>query len=290
MALRPFQTLYYIDRDMEAVELESVGSGTAAVFCARNPGRDGLNEDAAAVIPVAQNQCVLVLADGFGGHPAGAQAAEIAVRSVARLVRAGTTAEDNLRSAIVDGFERANQAVRDLGVGAATTLAVVEIAGDRARSYHVGDSAVLVVGQRGRVKMKSVPHSPVGYAVESGLIDENEAMNHEERHFVSNMVGSAEMRIEIGPTLTLAARDTVLLGSDGLWDNVMFDDVVDQIRKGPLNTSVQNLVSDCRARMLSPNSDLPSKPDDLAVIAFRRARAAVVAAAGGSRHQDSITP
>ena len=273
MALQTCQTVYYIDRHMEAVEVESVGPGNAAVYCSRSPGREGPNEDAAALIPVAQGHCVLVLADGFGGHPAGAQAAEIAVRSVERLVCAATPTDDTLRSAIVDGFETANQGVRDLGVGAATTLAVVDIEGDRVRSYHVGDSAVLVVGQRGRIKMKSVAHSPVGYAVESGLIDEQEAMNHEERHVVSNMVGSAEMRIEIGPILVLAARDTVLVGTDGLWDNVMFDDVVEQIRKGPLEKSVQKLVADCRSRMTSPTPDLPSKPDDLTVIAFRRVRA-----------------
>jgi serine/threonine protein phosphatase PrpC len=273
MALQTCQTVYYIDRHMEAVEVQSVGSGSVAVYCSRSPGREGPNEDAAALIPAAPDHCVLVLADGFGGHPAGAQAAEIAVRSVERLVCAATPTDDSLRSAIVDGFETANQEVRDLGVGAATTLAVVDIESDRVRSYHVGDSAVLVVGQRGRIKVKSVAHSPVGYAVESGLIDEQEAMNHEERHVVSNMVGSAEMRIEIGPSLALAARDTVLVGTDGLWDNVMFDDVVEQIRKGSLAKSVQKLVADCRSRMTAPTPDLPSKPDDLTVIAFRRVHA-----------------
>lgn len=272
MALQACQTVYYFDRDMDSVQTEPAGSGSAVVFAARCPGQEGPNEDAAALIPVAGDHCVLVVADGFGGHPAGAQAAEIAVRTIERFVCAATPAGDSLRSSIVDGFEKADAAVREMGVGSATTLAVVDIEGNRVRSYHVGDSAILVVGQRGRVKMRSVPHSPVGYAVESGLIGEEEAMNHEERHIVSNMVGSAEMRIEIGPTLELALRDTVLLGSDGLWDNVLFDDVVDRIRMGPIEDAVNGLAVECRNRMTNPTPDLPSKPDDLTIVAYRRVR------------------
>jgi serine/threonine protein phosphatase PrpC len=94
-------------------------------------------------------------------------------------------------------------------------------------------------------------------------------MNHEERHFVSNMVGSAEMRIEIGPSIELAVRDTVLMGSDGLWDNVMFDDIVEHIRKGPLKKSAQRLVDKAGKRMTHPVGDVPSKPDDLTMVAFR---------------------
>jgi serine/threonine protein phosphatase PrpC len=271
MALQTCQTLFFIDSDMESVELHPIGPGNTAIFSARCPGREGPNQDAAAVIPVADDHCVLVISDGFGGHPAGAQAAETAVRQIERFVCEHAPGGDNMRSAIVDGFERANVAVREMGVGAATTLAVVDIESNQVRSYHVGDSAILVVGQRGRIKMRSVAHSPVGYAVESGLIDEEEAMNHVERHVVSNMVGSAEMRIEIGPNITLTPRDTVLLGSDGLWDNMMFDDVVEQIRKGPIEKSLGALSRECLTRMTAPSPDNPSKPDDLTTIAFRPA-------------------
>jgi serine/threonine protein phosphatase PrpC len=257
---------------MESVESAEVVPGTTVVFATRCPGGEGPNQDAAALIPVAENRCVVVLADGFGGHAGGAQAAEIAVRRIEKSVCERESAGDNLRPAIVDGFEKANDAVRELGVGAATTLAVVDIDGEQIRSYHTGDSAILVVGQRGLVKMRSVAHSPVGYAVESGLMDEREAMNHEDRHVVSNMVGSAEMRIEIGSSLRLALRDTLLLGSDGLWDNMMFEDIVERIRKGPLKKSVSKLVADCLDRMTRSPSGIPSKPDDLTVIAFRRAK------------------
>jgi serine/threonine protein phosphatase PrpC len=269
MALQTCSTRFYLDCEMAGAEAAEIGAGIAAAVSARCPDREGPNEDAAAVIPLADGRSVLVIADGFGGHPAGDRAAEIAVRQIERSVCQNTPEGDSLRSAIVDGFERADATVREMGVGAATTLSVVEIEGNQLRSYHVGDSAVLVVGQRGRVKMRSVSHSPVGYAVESGMIDEEEAMNHEDRHVVSNMVGSSEMRIELGPSLTLAPRDTVLLASDGIWDNMMFDDIVERIRKGPIQKSLSAIAAACRERMTDPSPDLPSKPDDLTGIAFR---------------------
>jgi serine/threonine protein phosphatase PrpC len=254
---------------MAAAEAAETGSGITAVISSRCPEREGPNEDAAAVIPLGNGRSVLVIADGFGGHPAGARASEIAVRQIEKSVCENPPDGDSLRSSIVDGFERADAIVREMGVGAATTLAVVEIEGTQLRAYHVGDSAVLVVGQRGLVKMRSVSHSPVGYAVESGIIDEAEAMNHEQRHVVSNMVGSAEMRIELGPSLALAPRDTVLLASDGIWDNMMFDDIVEWIRKGPVEKSLSGIAAACRERMINPSPDLPSKPDDLTGVAFR---------------------
>ena len=49
-----------------------------------------------------------------------------------------------------------------------------------------------------------------------------------------NVIGSSDMRVEVGPALQLAARDTVLLASDGLFDNLYIDEIVDTIRRGPL--------------------------------------------------------
>jgi serine/threonine protein phosphatase PrpC len=175
-----------------------------------------------------------------------------------------------LRGAILNGFEDANQAVLGLGFGAATTLAAVEVQGSRVRPYHVGDSLILVVGQRRKVKLHSVPHSPVGYGVESGLIDEKEAMYHEERHIVSNVLGAQDMRIEIGPVLELAPRDTLLIASDGLWDNLHTEEIVEVVRKGPLLVAVDSLATKCDDRMRNGGDSTPSKPDDLTFILFRQ--------------------
>ncbi|MHC4091793.1 MAG: PP2C family protein-serine/threonine phosphatase, partial [Planctomycetota bacterium] len=184
----------------------------------------------------------------------------------------GATEDDGLRSAILDGFERANERVVELGGGAATTLAAVEIDAATIRPYHVGDSMILAVGQRGKVKLHTVSHSPVGYAVEAGLLDAREAIHHEDRHVVSNIVGSAEMRIEVGRTLKLRPRDTVLVASDGLFDNLHLEEIVECIRKGPLQKAAERLAAAGRKRMEQAQEGHPSQPDDLTFVLYRGTR------------------
>lgn len=260
----------YLERDMDAPELVAAAGGTACVLSVRCPDKPTPNEDAAAVIPFSDEAAVLVVADGLGGAMMGEQASRLAIESLRAEIRTAAASGSQLRTAIIDGIERANVAVKELGVGAATTLAAVEISGRTIRPYHVGDSIILVAGGRGKLKLQTVSHSPVAYGVEAGLIDQTEAMHHEDRHLVSNFVGTAEMRIDIGPSLELSARDTLLIASDGLVDNLHLEEIIAAIRKGRLEQSAAQLAAGSRARMLHQQNGEPSKPDDLTLIAFRR--------------------
>jgi len=253
-----------------AVAFHAVARGEVAVYSARSPAKDSDNEDGAAVIPVDDERAVLVVADGLGGQRSGAEAAELALKTLTECVTAPAPEDQVLRTAVLDGFDRANAAVAELAVGAATTLAAVEIEDATIRPYHVGDSMILVVGQRGKVKLCTVSHSPVGYAVEAGLLDEKEAIHHEDRHLVSNIVGTPEMRIEVGRTLGLQPRDTLVLGSDGLFDNLHLEEITEYVRKGPLPRAAEAMADACRQRMCEPRADHPSKPDDLTFLLYRR--------------------
>lgn len=252
----------------------TVAAGEAVVFSARAPDKLTYNEDSAAVIPVNDTSGILVVADGLGGERAGHEASALAMRTLMETVRASTGDRDatQLRAAILDGIETANRLILDMGIGAATTIAVVEINEGHVRPYHVGDSMILVVGGLGKLKLLTVSHAPVAMAVEAGLLDAAEAMHHDERHIVSNVVGSSTMRIEIGPPLKLAPRDTVLIASDGLSDNLHMEEVIARIRKGPLTRAMSKLVAAADQRMRTPQPGLPHKPDDLTVIAYRRHR------------------
>jgi serine/threonine protein phosphatase PrpC len=166
-------------------------------------------------------------------------------------------------------METANSQVCELGTGAATTMAVLEIGGDLIRPYHVGDSAILVVGNRGRVKMHTMAHSPVGYAVQAGVLDEQEAIFHEDRHLVSNFIGDREAHIEVGSPRKLNQRDTVVMGSDGLFDNLQVSEIAEIVRKGPILDAATRLAETATRRMANLEPDLPSKPDDLTFVLFR---------------------
>lgn len=257
----------WFDVDLRVPTMLEVPGGTVAAFSSRGPGKD-LNEDAAAVLHL-DDGVMLCVADGMGGHQAGERAARLAIE----MLVGGFDAPDLApRHALFDAVEAANQAVLDLGVGAGATLAVFLVRGARVRSLHVGDAAAVHVSQRGTVKGWTSAHSPTGYAVEAGLLDEEEALHHEDRHIVSNCLGMPDMRIEIAAPLEVAPRDTLLVASDGLLDNILPEELVDLVRSGNLEASAASLVSLVSERMASPRPGVPSKPDDLTFLLYRRER------------------
>jgi serine/threonine protein phosphatase PrpC len=264
------QVQLYLGEHETASADHDLPHGFVCVRSVRAPDKETPNEDAAAVIQVGADSLVLAIADGVGGTPLGREASNAAVRTLCRVL-GEQPVEDaaRLRPAILDAVEEANKTVLEIAHGAATTLVIAELVSTRLRSYHIGDSEMLTVGQRGRIKSRVVPHSPTGFAVEAGLMDENEAMQHDQRHILSNVIGAQDMRVEIGPALQLAVHDTVLLASDGLLDNVFLDEIVEIIRKGPLPIAADRLVAVARARMGGDGTDGPCKPDDLTVILFR---------------------
>ena len=209
-----------------------------------------------------------------------------------RLKRWGAGAD--LRTGVLDAFEEANARVLGLGSGAATTLSVVQLStgerGPELRSFHAGDSSVLVTGGRGLVKLNTIPHSPVGYAVEAGLLDPEEALHHSDLNLVSNMVGQADMRIEMGSALALSARDTVVIGTDGLFDNLRLWEIVQLVRKGPLEEAAQRLVDLTQSRMDAQTGSAPSKPDDLTFALFRPRQKKRVARARGVKRPEAPLP
>lgn len=244
--------------------------GLICVRSFRSPDKLTPNEDAAAVIPVGADGLVVAVADGVGGTPSGREAASLTLRTLGDSLTVDDLANGGLRNAILNAVDAANKRVLELGRGAATTLVIGELVGGEVRSYHVGDSELLTVGQRGRVKMRLVPHSPTGFAVEAGLLDENEAVSHDQRHVLFNVIGSPEMRVDIGARMPLSPLDTVLLATDGLLDNLYIDEIVEIIRKGSLPAAADRLVDAARERMrLEDPGNMPSKPDDVTIILYR---------------------
>jgi len=263
----------HVGRHLEDVEDVALEAGDAFAFSTPCPVKaSGKNEDAAVLIGVDPDTLVLAVADGLGGHPAGERASELALAEIERAVRGNGGGPDASDEAILAGFGRANDEVRGLGVGAATTLVAVVVRAGVVRSFHVGDSGALIFGGRGRVKLQTAWHSPVGYALRAGLIDEEEAMFHDDRHLISNVVGDEAMQIEVGPEVRLAPRDTIVVATDGLFDNLTTAEIVTGLVGRGLGGRTRELVSLCRARMQGRADDHPSKPDDLTLVAWRPAR------------------
>jgi len=247
-----------------------VGGGNVIGFSCPSPDREAENEDCAAVIPYGPEAVVLVVADGAGGLPSGRLASQTAVTTLVQSLQQSGEKTIVLRTAILDGIEAANEAVQEMASGAATTFTVVTVEGRIARAYQIGDSEGLVIGQRGLLRLQTPVQSPTGFAVEAGFLNEREALDHQDRHLVSNFLGTSEMRIDIGHAVRLQSRDTIIVASDGLMDNVLVGEIVARVRKGPLDKAADAVIALALRRMSGTAAEQPSKPDDLTLLLFRK--------------------
>lgn len=261
------ESLTLLEAEMDEPDVHRFAGMQVVVYSNKAPDKQGVNEDAIGIFTTGARQAVMAVADGAGGQRAGSQASAMAINCLREALQGK---EGDTRTAILDAIDTANTKICAQGAGSATTLVVLELFNGHVRPYHAGDSVILITGQRGRLRLCTVAHSPVGYAVESGMLDEHEAMHHDERHLVSNMLGMPELRVEMGTEIALAAHDTVVIASDGLFDNVHMDELIELVRCGPLEKAARNLLTLVNARMQEASAEQPSKPDDLSFILMRR--------------------
>ena len=251
----------------------AVGGGHAELYCAISPDKPEDNQDSTMLLELDAETAVLAVADGAGGIQGGRRASRLALGTVREALLTADRENQQLRTIVLNAMEQANEAVIRNTRGAATTLTIVTVEGREARAFHVGDSLALITGQRSTVKLQTVAHSPVGFAIAAGFLTEEQAIYHPERHMVSNFVGTVDMIIEVGPTVKLAKYDTILVASDGLSDNLHLAEIIERMRRGPLDGALEQLIELATRRMLRPKPMEPGKADDIAVILYRKTAA-----------------
>jgi len=259
------QSYAFSATDLDQPSTIDLPNGEAVAFTHKAPEKKRDNEDSLAIIELDDAHCVLAVADGLGGLPEGAAASKIVVDSLVDGLN------DKHLNAIEDIVKRCNNILVAQDIGNATTLSVAEVRNDTLLTYQVGDSSVWVIGQQGKPKFRSPVHSPVGEAVAAGKLSEIDALLHRERNLVSNVIGSIEMYVEHCDEFVLAPRDTVLVASDGLFDNLFEDEIIEIVRKGPLLDSARELIDKASERMAQwpSNGKTPAHPDDLSFILYR---------------------
>jgi PPM family protein phosphatase len=252
-------------RDNEAHEA-NICHGKAVYFSDRSPTKDTANEDSLGIIPIDDETTVLVVADGLGGMAAGEQASKLLIES---LINSLEDKSISVREAILNGIDTANKEIVDSKKGSGTTASIAEIKGNKLRTYHAGDSLILLSTGHGKVKYQALSHSPISYALACGAIDPERAMSHPERNLISNFIGSNDMQINIGPIIDFSTFDTLILSSDAVSDNLYDDEICELIRKDSMIDGINELIRECKQNMHEPLPDRRCHPDDLTLISFR---------------------
>ena len=255
--------------DMHSADLYNFGSSSIAVYTSSAPGNNSNNEDHVSIYPLERNKIVLAVADGAGGHSNGAEASAFAISKLSQAIGNIDMHRGGELGAIMTGIDNANKSILNELSGSASTIAVVEIQDNIVRTYHVGDTEVLIVGRKGKIKHQTLNHSPVGYAVEAGLLSEESAALHEERHLVSNLLGFENMHIAVSGPTRMDKYDSLIIATDGLFDNLHKTEVIEAIRKGNLDQCCDTLIQLAKERMQGMDEGKPSKSDDMSFIIFR---------------------
>jgi len=249
--------------------LVDLPAGQAALVSCGRPSESEANEDAVGIWSNRTAAALLVVSDGMGGLRGGREASTAVIEKMSEALPHESGDDQDLRAAVVNGIESANRHLQETVAGSGATVVAALIGGNEARTIHAGDSQALLTGQRGKIKFLTPAHSQVGITEAIGLIDEEEALAHEDRNVINNYVGTPEMTLEIGTPVPLAVRDTLLVGSDGLFDNLRIAEIVELIRKGPLPKAAAALRDAALNRMATPGAGNPSKPDDLTFALYR---------------------
>ena len=191
-------------------------------------GRDAskqINEDASGFAETPLGH-LAVVCDGMGGHSAGREASQAAVRRVLEVARAASDAATP-DQALTASLEQANDAVYEVGgdspleLRPGSTCVAILLHEGRAHVAHAGDSRAYLV-REANIERLTRDHSMVQQLVDSGMLSPAEALAHPEANKITRALGIApniEVEVRTSP-VHLRAGDTLLLCSDGLTDLV----------------------------------------------------------------------
>jgi len=219
------------------------------------------NEDTALVITAAHDGGekrpwfgLFVLADGMGGHRAGEMASSLAARVAAHHIarhvylpsltdREHDANRPALTEILVDAVQAANEAVVDQLPGSGTTLTCAIVLGTQAYVGHVGDSRAYLLTEDGLDQITR-DHSLLDRLISLGELAREEAAEHPQKNVLYRAVGQSG-RLDVDTHVRkIPPGDHLLLCSDGLWNMVDDEVIVEVVTKASsLQAACEDLVA-----------------------------------------------
>ena len=173
---------------------------------------------------------LLVVADGVGGRPGGADASATAVSALVEYVTEGVGCfndfdmerEHEFMEQLERGVQRAHERIisryQDEETRPATTLTMATMIWPRVYLVHVGDSRAFYL-RKGRLKQLTRDQTMGEYMVQAGAWTAEQAIRAPTSGVLASAVGAVDMTPALG-LIDLQAADTLLLCTDGLTRHV----------------------------------------------------------------------
>ncbi len=212
--------------------------------------RENQEDDIACIVPedlkdLRLKGALFVVADGVGGRAAGDVASRMAIDLIPMTYYddMGTDREESLRKAIQQANADILQERRQSGQGQMATTAVCAVVNNGELTVgHVGDSRAYL-WRRGHLQQLTRDHSWVAEQMAQGLLSEQEARDHPNRHVITRALGNQPSVVpDIGRIGHLEAGDRILLCSDGLHEEVDPKRIAQIVQQYPPQQACQALV------------------------------------------------
>lgn len=216
------------------------------------------NEDVGLFFRVAdadisrEKGCLLLVADGMGGHNAGEVASRMAADIISHeYVRQNGAVEKSLHKA----FELANKTIYEMSLsnramkGMGTTCTTLVIIDQVVYYAHAGDSRAFLQ-KSGSIAQITEDHTYVQELVRNGEITLAEAHVHPKRNILTNAMGTKpSLRIDTGKfALPFEENDRLMICSDGLYDYITNEELARILGGTSLRDTANELVELAKSR------------------------------------------
>lgn len=199
------------------------------------------NEDSVTIVKNLNNEYLLVVADGMGGHKAGEVASSMAVTILgSRFTKLSSIGKKEdaiawLREIIdeinIDILKYAEEHIDTKGLGSTCVCAI--LTKDFLLFGNIGDSSGFVLKQ-GKLTKVTNDHTIVGFLLKNGDITEEAAKNHPQKNVLMKALGSAE-KVSMDMFDVETDIDDIFLCSDGLTNMVSHDQIEKILNDDMLN-------------------------------------------------------
>lgn len=213
------------------------------------------NEDSITILNKNNQEFILAIADGMGGHKAGEIASAIAINHIEtsfdKLTTLGTKEEaiDWLRKIVKEInkqiFNHAKNNPESKGLG--TTLVIALKTDDYILYGNIGDSSGYVIKNQ-KLHKVTKDHTYVGVLLETGKIDLETAKNHPGKNLLTRALGANDP-IDIDIFDVDTSIHGIFLCSDGL-TNMLTNEQIEKVLNSnlPIEEAVVKLIKKANAR------------------------------------------
>ena len=218
-----------------------------------NKGRKEKNDDAVSVSKNKQGAVIGIVCDGVGSHSNAAYSSNYIVSTLEKEWQDLTfTNFNNMKNWLYDRIKNLNTELynksKDKQKKMGTTIVTVAIFDNQVVVYNIGDSSAYGLTKDNVMNVVTVEDSFVGALISAGVITEEEAKSHPEKHVLTQALATRD-NIDLHTFIDdVSNYDYFLLCSDGLTNMIEKEEIQNIVRNGELSIAVNKLIDKCVER------------------------------------------